>query len=86
MRGFRTNSQYSAGFVSGILFTVLVAGLVRLAEWAASTDVVAAVTAWATTPSISPAGLVLNLVPLLVILLIAFVLTGYLGMMPRSRP
>jgi len=83
MRGISTDSSYSTGFVSGILFTLLVAGAVRVARWASSTDVVAAVVTWATTPSISPAGLVLNAMPILFILLTLVVLSGYMAIGPR---
>jgi hypothetical protein len=83
MRGISTNGQYTKGFVSGVLFVGVLLGGARVIKWAASTDVVAAVVTWATTPSISPVGLVVNAVPILFILLILIAISSYMAVGPR---
>jgi hypothetical protein len=77
------DSSFAAGFISALLVLGAVRVGVGVYQWAATTDVWAAVVAWATTPSISPLGLVVNLAPVIFIGLILFILLGYMTMFRR---
>lgn len=72
MRRFRTStgesgSSYGLGVLSGIIVTLLVLAAVRAVEWAMANPVVEVIHTWATTPQITPVGLLTGILLLFIV-------------------
>lgn len=76
---------FVAGFLSALLLLAVLAGLSRTVAWAATTDVVARVHAWWTTPQpVVPADVVGSLLTVVVFVLLSLAIVSVVRYMGRT--